>query len=112
MIALAKQTGARAVMTPAGLGSYSHPTIDGVEWYANKVRFSGASNAGANRFCLNISVPGCGYLTALCADKAAAGGSAQMKLFAVGGTEPYSVAREPRHSAHPDRRDRGYGQGR
>ena len=91
MIALAKQTGARAVMTPAGLSSYSHPTIDGVEWYPNNVRFSGASNAGTI-VCLNISYQDARYLTALCADKAAAGGSAQMKLFAVGGTESYSVA--------------------
>ena len=91
MIALAKQTGARAVMTPAGLSSYSHPTIDGVEWYPNNVRFSGASNAGT-LVCLNISYQDARYLTALCAEKAAAGGSAQMKLYAVGGTEAYSVA--------------------
>ena len=33
MMTLAKQTGPKAVMTPAALAAYSHPTINGVEWY-------------------------------------------------------------------------------
>jgi hypothetical protein len=84
MIGLAKQVGARAVMTPAALSDYSHPTIDGVEWYPNNVRYAGASNAGTV-VCLNISYQDARYLTALCASK-----TPQMKLYAIGGAKPYS----------------------
>ncbi len=83
-IGLAKQESAKAVMTPAALADYSHPTINGVEWYPNNVRYAGASNAGSI-VCLNISWQDARYLTDLCATK-----TPQMKLFAIGGTVPYS----------------------
>ena len=83
-IALAKQEKAVAVMTPASLADYSHPTIDGVEWYPNNVRYASASNPGT-LVCLNISWQDARYLTDLCAVK-----TPQMKLFAIGGTTPYN----------------------
>ena len=83
-VGLAKQAKAVAVMTPAALAAYSHPTIDGVEWYPNNVRFASAGSAGT-LVCLNISWQDARYLTDLCAAK-----TPQMKLFAIGGTVPYS----------------------
>lgn len=83
-IRLAKQENAAAVMTPASLADYSHPTIDGVEWYPNSVRYASARSAGT-LVCLNISWQDARYLTDLCAVK-----TPQMKLFAIGGTTPYN----------------------
>jgi len=90
---LASQQLAKAVMTPAALAAYSHPTIDGVEWYPNNVRYaSGGSSVAPTRVSLNISYQDARYLTTLCALKDVTGEFPQMKLFAVGGTVPYSVA--------------------
>jgi hypothetical protein len=92
MMTLASQQGAKAVMTPAALAAYSHPTIDGVEWYPNNVRYAGGgSSAAPTRISLNISYQDAGYLTALCAQKDLTGAFPQMKLFAIGGTTPYSA---------------------
>ena len=91
MMTLASQQGAKAVMTPAALAAYSHPTIDGVEWYPNNVRYAGGgSSAAPTRVSLNISYQDARYLTALCAQKDLTGAFPQMKLFAIGGTTPYS----------------------
>ncbi len=97
MIGLAHQTGAKAVMTPAALSDYSHPVIDGVEWYPNNVRYAGCRNPGSV-ICLNISYQDARYLTGLCDSKLPA--FPQVKLFAIGGTKPYSVAPDASTTLH------------
>jgi hypothetical protein len=93
LMTLASQQFAKAVMTPMALNDYSHPTIGGVEWYPNNVRFaSGGSSAAPTRVSLNISYQDARYLTTLCAQKDVTSEFPQMKLFAIGGTVPYSVA--------------------
>ena len=93
LMTLASQQAAKAVMTPAALSNYSHPTIGGVERYPNNVRFaSGGSSAAPLRVSLNISYQDARYLTALCAQKDETSSFPQMKLFAIGGNVPYSVA--------------------
>jgi hypothetical protein len=89
LMTLASQQGAKAVMTPAALASYNHPTIDGVEVYSNNVKFAGGGSAATpTRISLNISPDDSRFLTALCARYDLTGTLPQMKLFAIGGTLP------------------------
>jgi hypothetical protein len=93
MMTLASQQLAKAVMTPASLADYNHPTIDGVEWYSNNVKFAtGGSSAAPTRISLHISPDDSRFLTTLCAQYDQTSSFPQMQLFAIGGTVPYSVA--------------------
>ena len=93
LTALAGQELAVAALTPAALSSYSNPVIDGVEVYPNNVRFAGSGTTTApRRTSLNISREDARFLTALCAKYDQTAGFPQMKLFAIGGSIPYSVA--------------------
>jgi hypothetical protein len=93
LMTLASQQSAKAVMTPMALGAYSDPIINGVELYPNNVRFaSGGSSAAPTRISLNISNQDARFLTALCAQYDQTSGFPQMKLFAIGGSKPYSAS--------------------
>jgi hypothetical protein len=93
LMTLASQQSAKAVMSSSALSSYSDPIINGVEVYPNNVRFSGGgSSAAPIRITLNISRDDTRFLTALCAQYDLTSSLPQMKLFAIGGTVPYSVA--------------------
>ena len=93
-MSLASQEKAKATMTPAALSNYSDPVVNGVEIYPNNVRYSssGGSSAEPTRVSLNISRDDTRFLTALCAKYDQSSSFPQMKLSAIGGTTPYSVA--------------------
>ncbi len=93
LMTLASQQSAKAVMSSSALSAYSDPIIDGAELYPNNVRFSGGgSSAAPTRITLNISRDDVRFLTALCAKYDETSSFPQMKLFAIGGTKPYSVS--------------------
>ena len=93
LMTLASQQAAKAVMSASALSAYSDPVIDGVEVYPNNVRYSGGgSSAAPLRITLNISREDVRFLTALCAKYDETSSFPQMKLFAIGGSTPYSVA--------------------
>jgi hypothetical protein len=89
LMTLASQKSAKAVMSPAALASYNHPTINGVEVYPNNVKYAGGgSSAAPLRITLNISYDDSRFLTALCAQYDRTDSFPQMKLFAIGSTLP------------------------
>ena len=93
LMTLAQQQLAKAVLSSSALSSYSDPIINGAELYPNNVRFAGGgSSATPTRITLNISKDDVRFLTALCAQYDLTGSFPQMKLFAIGGTKPYSVS--------------------
>ena len=93
LMTLASQQSAKAVMSASALSAYSDPVIDGVEVYPNNVRYSGGgSSAAPLRITLNISREDVRFLTALCAKYDETSSFPQMKLFAIGGSTPYSVS--------------------
>ena len=89
LMTLASQQSAKAVMSPAALASYNHPTINGVEVYSNNVKYAGGGSAAApTRITLNISYDDSRFLTALCAQYDLTSSFPPMKLFAVGSSLP------------------------